>query len=72
MLQKFLYEDKYTPLPIEDGKWADDLNLIVYRILIIPQPITYSGDHVVTSIALNTKSPWLNIKFLWKQLLKLD
>ncbi len=39
--------------------WTDDLNLIVYIIIIIPQPITYSGDQVVTPTALNTKNPWL-------------
>ncbi len=39
--------------------WTDDLNLIVYEILYTPQPITYSGDQVVTQTALGTKNPWL-------------
>ena len=36
--------------------WNDNLNLIVYNTT---QPITYSGDQVVTQTAINTKNPWL-------------
>ena len=37
--------------------WTDDLHLIVYIIIIIPLPITYWGDQVVTPTGLNTKNP---------------
>ncbi len=39
-----------------------DLNLIVHKIIIIPQPITYSGDQVVTPTARNIKNPGLRLE----------
>ncbi len=47
-------------VPIQDKKvvfWSYYSNLIVYRILIIPQPITYSCDQVVTPSYSESKCP---------------
>ncbi len=51
---------KYSPPP--PWGWEISANQ-VYIIIIIPQPITYSGDQVVTPTALNTKNQWLNTSY---------